>query len=57
LTNLNELTLGGKQITDAGLTQLKGLHNLKHLTLVQTSVTTAGLQEFKKALPAVKVIH
>jgi hypothetical protein len=57
LTNLNELTLGGKQITDAGLTQLKSLRNLKHLTLVQTSVTPAGLREFRKALPAVNVIH
>ena len=57
MSELHDLTLGGSQITDAGLMHLKGLRNLKHLTLVHTSVTAAGVQELKKALPDVKVIQ
>jgi hypothetical protein len=56
MKGLESLTLGGRRITDQGLTQLRNLHDLKQLIVNQTSVTTAGTTELKKALPQVKII-
>lgn len=55
LPQLRALTLENAVLTDAGLAHLKSLTYLEELNLKGTRVTDAGLQEFRKALPKVKV--
>ena len=50
MTELEELGLSGNAITDAGLTHLAELPNLKRVTLYDTKVTDAGVDKFRKAL-------
>jgi hypothetical protein len=48
LVNLQVLTLGSTQVTDAGLEHLKGLAKLKILSLSNSKgVTDAGLEHLK----------
>jgi hypothetical protein len=49
------LSLENAEITDAGLNGLKALKRLEELNLKGTKVSDAGIQEFKQALPQVKV--
>src|SRR5262249_5331896 len=42
-------------VTDAGLSQLKGMHYLRHLYVWQTKVTEAGAKSLKEALPNLDV--
>jgi hypothetical protein len=51
LLNLKELSLVETSITDAGLTQLKGLKNLEMLKVYNTQVTSAGMHDFHAAVP------
>ena len=51
MTALRKLALGATRVSDAGLTQLKGMKGLRTLFLDGTKVTDAGLAELKKALP------
>jgi Leucine-rich repeat (LRR) protein len=44
---LQALDLGGTQVTDAGLKELKALQRLQTLVLTNTRVTAAGLKELK----------
>ena len=39
--------LTGTQVTDTGLTHIKGLTRLQHLNLCRTAVTDAGLEHLK----------
>ena len=43
------------QVSDAGLIQLGELAELRELDLGSTQVTATGVNEFKKALPNVKI--
>jgi len=47
LSELHSLSLGGTQVTDAGLEHLKGMSQLQHLYLNNTHVTDAGLEHLK----------
>ena len=55
LPQLRRLSLENAEITDAGLNGLKALKRLEELNLKGTKVSDAGIQEFKQALPQVKV--
>lgn len=48
MANLEDLSLRGIQITDAGLVHLQ---DLTELDLSNTKVTDAGVAELQKALP------
>ncbi len=52
---LRELSLARTQVTDSGLTHLRGLRELETLWLDNTQVTDTGINELKKALPNVYV--
>jgi serine/threonine protein kinase len=56
LTRLRQLNLNGTGVTDAGLVHLRGLTQLKELYLDRTKVTRAGAEEFKKSVPACRII-
>jgi hypothetical protein len=56
LTRLRHLNLNGTGVTDAGLVHLRGLTQLKELYLDRTKVTRAGAEEFKKSVPACRII-
>jgi Leucine-rich repeat (LRR) protein len=43
LKKLTSLTLGGTNLTDAGLSALRGLTNLRELNLPSTRITDVGL--------------
>ena len=45
------LRLGGTQVTDAGLKELKNLKGLRTLDLSKTGVTGTGESELRNALP------
>ena len=47
MTNLTSLSLSGTQVTDSGLSNLKGLTKLSRLSLGKTQVTDAGLVHLK----------
>jgi len=53
---LGFLTLGGTQVTDAGLVHLAGLTALEELRLYDTEVTAAGLVHFQK-MPALERLY
>jgi hypothetical protein len=53
--SLEELSLSGEGVTDAGLTCLKGLSHLRRLTLTGTSVTDTGVRQLRQALPQLEV--
>jgi hypothetical protein len=53
--SLQELRLSGEGVTDAGLSSLKGLSQLRRLTLTGTRVTDQGVQELGQTLPQLKV--
>ena len=55
LTSLQNLNLGGTNVTDAGLAHLKGLTDLQNLHLGNTKVTDAGVKELQQALPKAKI--
>jgi hypothetical protein len=46
----NALSLGGNQITDAGLEHLKGFTIIGSLDLTGTQVTDAGVKKLQEAL-------
>ena len=50
------LHLGGTEITDAGLEQLKGLSSLDTLDLTEIKVTIEGVNKLKQALPDCKIL-
>ena len=52
---LEELYLGGTEVTDAGMKALYGLTKLREIGLHNTSVTTKGIEELRKALPKVEI--
>ena len=45
------------QITDGGLTHLKGLTSLSELEVHNTHVTDDGVNELQQALPDLKIIR
>ena len=47
--------LDGTQVTDTGLTHLKGLANLEDLGVPGTRVTSAGEAGLKRNLPKLKI--
>ena len=51
MTQLEDLELSDTQVTDAGLTHLKGLSRLTYLNLKGTKVTIQGIKELQEALP------
>ncbi len=51
------LHLGGTEITDARLEQLKGLSSLETLDLTETKVTVEGINKLKQALPDCKMMR
>jgi hypothetical protein len=55
LTQLRELGLRGRKVTDAGLEHLAGLTRLQTLHLEDTQVTKAGIKKLKKALPRFQI--
>jgi len=57
LPNLELLSLGSTQVTDAGLKHLKGLTRLQLLLLENTEVSDAGIKELKAALPNCEISH
>jgi hypothetical protein len=57
LKRLRSLKLGATKITDSGLVHLKGLTRLESLDLHGSRVTEAGVEDFRKALPDVKIIR
>jgi hypothetical protein len=52
---LKDCPLNDTKITDAGLTHLSGLTRLWKLNTAGTRVTDAGVQEFRQALPKVRI--
>jgi hypothetical protein len=56
LKDIKFLNLGGTQVTDAGIVQLKELTSLKTLRILDTQVTDAGVEDLKKALPQCDII-
>ncbi|MEK6239056.1 MAG: hypothetical protein N2C14_30440 [Planctomycetales bacterium] len=52
---LKELDLDETGITDAGLTHLKGLKNLRKLGIRRTQVTSEGVADLQKALPTCEI--
>ena len=46
-TGLEELCLGGADITDEGLKHLQGFTRLRHLSLVGTDITDLGLEHLR----------
>jgi hypothetical protein len=52
LNRLDELTLEGPQFTDASVTRLAKMANLKSVTLIGTGVTEQGIERLEVALPA-----
>ena len=48
LEKVTRLTLGGTQITDAGLKEVAKMQNLTHLYLDVTKITDAGLKDIAK---------
>jgi internalin A len=55
LTNLRELDLGGREVTDADLTELARLKKLEKLDLSFTKVTEAGVANLRQALPRCEI--
>ena len=55
VTELEELRLGGTQVSDAGLERLKGMTKLNWLELGRTQVTEAGINELQQALTNCKI--
>lgn len=55
MEKLQTLGLGNNPITDKGLSELKGLQNLKAIHLRGTKVTAAGVADFQQALPDCKI--
>ena len=55
MTKLKWLKLGGTQVTDAVLDNLKGLPQLEDLFVTSTSVTDAGVKKLRQALPHCKI--
>ena len=51
LTRLKYLSIGGDQVTDAGLSQLETLTNLQVFWVSHTKVTEKGLEKFHHAVP------
>ena len=49
------VTLGGIQVADVGLEQLKGLTQLQYLTLENTQVSDAGIAGLQQALPNCRI--
>ena len=48
---LDELSLSGSQITDAGLKDLHSPTHLRKLVLLKTGVSKAGVQQLQRAIP------
>ncbi len=53
--SLRTIDFSDSDITDAGLTYLKGLTNLKTLVLSNTKVTDTGAKAIKEAIPGLEV--
>jgi hypothetical protein len=51
------LSLDDTQVTDAGLSRLKTLKQLRWLKLTRTKVTDAGVVELKKSLPNLQALR
>lgn len=56
MEKLQRLGLANNPITDKGLSELKGLKNLKTIELGLTKVTAAGVADFQQALPDCKIV-
>ena len=54
---LSELRLDGLPITDADLTDLECMPNLRFLSLWQSGVTDAGIGRLRKALPECLIVR
>jgi hypothetical protein len=57
LSKLSVLLLDPDRITDAGLTLLKGLNNLRELDLQHTHVSDDGVKELQQGLPSLEIFH
>ena len=60
MTNLEELNICMRSLTDNGLEHLRGLTRLRRLRLYEThhtNVTNAGLEKLKQALPNCTIEH
>ena len=55
LTALRKLSLGGVEISDAGLWIPKGLARLKDVDLFHSRVTDAGVKEVQIARPRLRI--
>ncbi len=44
-----------RNITDAGLRDLKDMTQLKFLSVIGTKITAAGVEELHRALPTVRI--
>jgi predicted PilT family ATPase len=55
MTELEELALSGKGLTDAGLEELARLPKLRELRLFETAVTTNGVARLKARLPELQI--
>jgi hypothetical protein len=56
LASLDELSLGGTDISDAGLKQLQRCRKLTSVYLEMTQVTESGVAALRKALPGITAI-
>ena len=54
-SNLDVLNLKNTEVSDAGLTHLKGLSKLTTLCLERTQVTDAGAKELMRAMPTLTI--
>ena len=51
------LNLDGSKITDAGLSKLASLENMRWIGLARSQVTDAGVKKLRKALPDCNVLY
>ncbi|HEX4147875.1 MAG TPA: hypothetical protein VHY20_02765, partial [Pirellulales bacterium] len=56
LSLLKDLDLSKTKSTDAGLSQLYGLHNLKQLILHELKLSDAAIKKLQAALPQCKLV-
>ena len=57
LSQLRELCLSNTEVSDAGLDNLTGLHELERLWVIGTKVTGAGEKKVKQTLPNCSVVN